>query len=994
MKNNYSRLKWVALIIVGGILLFLAQTAFAGNKSLLITSFPQEQITGKVTDKDGSPLIGVTVMLKGSNTGTITNLEGNYNLSVAENSTLVFSFIGYKTLEVPLNGEKEVDVQLEEDISSLDEVQINAGYYNTTKRESTGNISRVTAAEIELQPVISPLQALQGRVAGLVITPGGSHPGMASTIRIRGQNSLREDGNFPLYIIDGVPINSTPIESNSLLGSSGIDPLNNLSVNNIESIEVLKDADATAIYGSRGANGVILITTKNGIGKHAGLEGQIYIGAATIPNRLDLMDTQEYLAMRRQAFVNDDLEPNQYNAYDLVLWDQNRYTDWQDYAFGGTSKTTNVSLAYSGGSENTSFRVGGSFFTQGTVYPADYSYQKITGSLNLTHHSENEKFRMNLSLNYGLDDNNLVGNLNLNSSVFLLPPNAPSIFNDDGSLNWEEWGEAGLNNPFEGYFNTTLTHTNSLISNLGLSYQLLDGIQLKSSFGYTNFTSDELLKLPARSYNPAFGVPNNSFQLNVNRRSWIVEPQIVLEKEFQRLKVDGIIGATIQQNISTKQSFQGSGYASEAFIGNLAAAESILNATSENSEYHYAALFSRLGLNWDKKYYLNLTGRRDGSSRFGSNNRFANFWAIGSAWIFTEESFMEDYLSFLSFGKIRGSYGTTGNDQIGDYGYLDIYEATQGAGGLYPTSLANPNFSWEINKKLEFGIELGLVKNKVTAGLSYFRNRSTNQLVGYPLPAITGFGSVQANLPATVENSGWEIEASSKNLSTKNFYWQTSFNLSVPTNKLIRYPNLDQSSYANVYREGYPLNISLRYQYDGLDPDSGFYIVKDINEDGSLDFKDRILVQDQSRNYYGGINNSLAYKAFSLQFLIEFVKQEGSQPLFYTGTLNNTLSGLVGNSNYQRISQSYEANIAYSYASESLFPIEDASFLRLKTISLGYNIPETIIKKVGASSGKIFINGQNLLTFTPYSGLDPEFPYSGTGIGSSRTITGGFQINL
>ena len=994
MKNKYTRLRWLALIIIAGILLFLAQSAFAVNKPLIITSFPQQDITGKVTDKDGLPLIGVTVMVKGSNTGTITNLEGIFKLPIPQNSTLVFSFIGYKTLEVPFNGEKEINVTLAEDITSLGEVEINAGYYNTTRRESTGNISRITAEEIELQPVISPLQALQGRMAGVEIVPGGDQPGMAPTIRIRGRNSIREDGNFPLYIINGVPINSTPIESNSLLGNTGIDPLNTLNLSNIESIEVLKDADATAIYGSRGANGVVLITTKKGKNQKTGLEARVYTGAATVPNRLNLLNTEQYLQLRKQAFINDGVEPDQYNAYDLVLWDQDTYTDWQDFFFGGTSFITDVNLAASHGDENTSYRLGGSYHKQGSVFPGDFNYQKATASISINHTSENKKWNLNFSTNYGLDISNIVGNVDLTFNALRLPPNAPSIFNEDGSLNWMDWSEAGLYNPLQGFFNTSKTQANNLISSLGVSYEILPGLNFKTNLGYTYFNSEELVKRPKRSYNPSISenIDHGSSHLDIDRSSWILEPQLNYSGSFGRAEVNTLVGGTIQESNYSQLGLQGQGYVSETLIGNLSAAESILNASHQNTEYRYAAIFARLGFNWDKKYFLNLTGRRDGSSRFGPGKQFANFGAIGAAWIFTEETFLKKENSFLSFGKLRGSYGTTGNDQIGDYGFLDAYEATPGPGGLYPTQLSNANYSWEVNKKLEAGIDLSFLKNRIDVGASWYLNRSSNQLVGFVLPSITGFTTIQANLPATVENTGVEVELSTVNIRSKNINWQTFLNITIPKNKLVSYPGIEQSSYANIYKVGQPLNISLLYQYEGIDPGTGYYSVADVNEDGKFDFEDRVVVQDLGREFYGGINNNISYKNFSLQVLLHFVKQQGAFDLFNAGDLSNqraeTFQALDDNSRFQRISASSEAFNAYTRVLTSTFPVVDASFFRIKTISLAYSLPPSIL------DGKIFLNGQNLYTLTKYKGLDPEMPFDGTQFSGLRTITAGLEIQF
>jgi len=990
MENKYTRLKWLALIIIAGMLLFLAQVATAAN--LRSPHLLQQEVSGKVIDHNGIAIPGVTVTLKGSSRGTLTNLDGDYSIIASENAILVFSFIGYKSHEEQVSNQAVINVQLEEDIATLGEVQINAGYYNTTRKESTGNISRVTAEEIELQPVVSPLQALQGRMAGVEITSGGANPGAASTIRIRGINSLRTEGNYPLYIIDGVPISAVPVETNSLLGNSGLDPLNNLNPSNIKSIEVLKDADATAIYGSRGANGVVLITTKIGAQAGTGLEIRTYTGISSVPKKLDLLRTAEYLAIRKTAFENDGVEPTQRNAYDLVLWDPERYTNWQEYAFGGNAEVTNANLTFSGGNDKTSFRLGGSWFSQGTVYPGDYQYHKITGNMSLNHFSEDGKFKITASLNYGIDRNEITGDLKL-SRLNLLPPNAPALLNPNGTLNWSEWAEAGLANPLEGYFNSNDIGTNNLITSTSISYEMLPGFEIKSGFGYTRYDSNELWRLPSRSYNPAGNPVNRSAHLSSVRKSWIIEPQLSYHTNIGKIEVNSILGATFQENNSSRQSLQGSNYASEALIGNLAAAQDILNAKSSNIQYKYAAVFARIGMNWDKKYYLNLTGRRDGSSRFGPNNRFANFGAIGTAWIFSEEDFFNNVFPFISLGKLRASYGSTGNDQIGDYGYLDAYEATRGPGGLYPTSLANPDYSWEVNKKMEVGLDLAFWKNRMNVGLSWYRNRSSNQLVGYPLPAITGFGSVQANLPATVENRGFELEFNSINFNNKNFRWQTSFNISLPENELLSYPGIEQSSYANTYREGEPLNISLNYDYTGIDSETGYYSFTDVNGDDRLDFQDRTIVEDRTREFFGGLNNNFSYRGFSLQFLWEFVKQNGKLIYYNAGRAQNILSN-YSSDDYQTPTQSYQGNLAFSNAINSSRFIEDGSFVRLKTLTVSYDIPGKFLQTIGIQKFNMFLHGQNLWTITSYGGMDPENSYDGNFIGNLRTVTAGAQINF
>ena len=1000
MKNKYERLKWVLLIILGGILFLLAKSASAAPTTRFHDKVLQQQITGIVTGEKNLPLEGVTVFIKGKNKGTITNEAGKFSLTAATGDILVFSFIGYKPREVKVSGTDEINITLMQDVASLGSLVINAGYYKTNRRESTGSIARVTAKEIESQPVVSPLLALQGRMAGVEVLPGGDQPGMAPVIRIRGTNSLREDGNYPLYIIDGVPVNSTPLESNSLLAYTGIDPLNTLDLANIESIEVLKDADATSIYGSRGANGVVLITTKQGIAGKTRLNAEVFTGAARVPNRLDLLNTRQYIQIRKKAFENDGVEPTDANAYDLTVWEQNRYTDWQDFFFGGTSQINRVNINATGGNENTTYRLSGSYFNQGTVYPGDYSYNKVTAGINLNHTSDNKKLKFNLSVNYGLDVNNLTGNVDLSYYAFNLSPNAPAIFNEDGSLAWEEWNQVGLDNPLAGFFNTSKTSVNNLVSNFGFSYAILKGLDFKTTAGYTRLQSSELEKLPLRSYSPASRdfLQNQSFQLNTERTSWIVEPQLSYSLYSGNAKINALVGATFQQAEAGSQNLLGQGYVAEALIGNLSAAQSIINSGYSSSLYRYNALFGRLGFTWEGKYILNLTGRRDGSSRFGPGKRLATFGALGAAWIFSEEPFIHKIFPFLSFGKLRASYGTTGNDQIGDYGYLDAYEATRGPGGLYPVQLANPDYSWEVNKKLEAAINLGLFKDRLNIGVNWYRNRSSSQLVGYPLPSITGFTTIQSNLPATVENRGWETEISSLNLQSEKFSWRSSFNISFPRNKLISYPNLEQSSYAHTYRVDQPLNIDLLYSYQGIDPETGYYKVTDVNNDGRLDYQDENQVWDRGRKLFGGLGNTFTYKNFTLQFVWEFVKQKGTLGLFNAGTLNNNLAevtdALNGTGSFQRISQSIDAAHAYSYVLHSTFPIVDASYWRLKTLSLGYSLPKNFLGILGMDKGSLSLNGQNLLTLTPYNGMEPEMPVGGTSYAALRTITAGIQLQF
>ncbi len=1001
MKNNYSRFVVIALITIILFLFVMTVRGYAAGKEIYF----QTTISGKVVDKEGLPIPGVAVNIKNSNKGTVTNLDGFYTIEAAPNAVLVFSFLGFKKQEVPVQGRSEINTTMEEDVTALAEVEINAGYYNTTKRESTGNISRVTAEEIEMQPVVSPLQALQGRMAGVEVIQTSGVPGNAPIIRVRGQNSLRnspdDNGNLPLYIVDGIPINANPITGVNSMLSYGIDFLSTLNLSDIESIEVLKDADATAIYGSRGANGVVLITTKSGVAYDEGIKinTRLYRGISEVPNKMGLLNTDQYLQIRKRAFENDNIEPTADNAPDHVVWDQNRYTDWQEELFGGTSNITDVNLSASGGTSTTSFRAGISYHEEGSVFPGNLSYRKATGALSLQHRAYENKLHLNFSTTYGLDKNELFHGDNFIQDALFLPPNAPAIYNEDESLNWEEntW-----NNPFAVLNNSSTSKANNLISNFEIGYQILEGLEFEVNAGFTNLVSSQLRRVFRDSYPPDwrdFSV-HSSTHIEAKRDSWIVEPQINYTSDFLGGSLNAIIGLTFQEAKSENLSIVGKGYSSEALVGNLGAAEEVDVLRDLDTEYRYNAVFGRLGYNLKERFFINLTGRRDGSSRFGPEKRFADFGAIGSAWIFSEEPLLKESLEFLSFGKFRGSYGITGSDQIPDYGYMDTYEATPGPGGLYPTQLTNPEYSWEENKKLEAAVDLGFFNGRINLGASWYRNRSSNQLVGYPLPSTTGFASIQANMPATVQNTGWEIEISSVNFNKRNFRWQTFLNLTVPETKLLSFPNIEETSYANVYKVGQPLNISLLYSYKGVDPETGLYAIQDINDDGRFDYEDRVIIMDHTRQFYGGLSNDISYRNFSLSFLWEFVKQDAPDPYFPSpGTMVNQPAYVfnslqdTGKLTLQKVSQSFEASSAYSYATSTRLFYNDASYIRLKNLSVNYRLPGSIERVFGINEGRIYMNAQNLLTITDYEGLYPENP-GAVSLPALRTVTGGFEINF
>ncbi|MBC5841705.1 MULTISPECIES: SusC/RagA family TonB-linked outer membrane protein [Flavobacterium] len=961
-------------------------------------------IKGKITD-DTSTVPGVTIKVNNKPTTAFSDENGNYTILAAANDVLVFSYLGYKTIQIVVANQVTINVKLTEDATTLKEIVINAGYYSIKEKEQTGSIARMTAKDIDKQPVTNVLAAMQGRMAGVNIIQDGGTPGGGFQIKIRGRNSIRLDGNEPLYIIDGVPYSNESIGSTNTSTAlpSQASPLNSINPNDIESIEVLKDADATAIYGSRGANGVVLITRKKGKSGKTNISVTASTAVGTATKFVDLMNTEEYLSMRKQAFINDGI-PISDTDYDVNgAWDQTRYTNWQKELLGGSATINDLRTSISGGSETTQFLISGNYRTEGTVLPGDFRYIKggILSSIN--HTSLDKKFKISFSGNYTAQDN-LQAATDLTLTARYLAPNAPALYDSNGNLNWEN---DTFENPLAPLNSTYRANTNDLVANSVLSYELIPGLEIKSNFGFTDLKTKEVRTIPSTIYNPVYEVGSDNSLLYLNhtsRQSWIIEPQIRGFKTFGNHKFDVLLGMTSQQQRTERLFQSGIGFANNNLINNLASAITKNTTNSDIFLYRYQAFFGRVNYSYNEKYFLNFTGRRDGSSRFGPGKQYANFGAIGAAWIFSKEKFNPEN-SKMSFGKLRFSYGTTGNDQIGDYQFYDTYGTTganyQGIIGLQPTRLYNADFGWETNRKLELALETGFFKDRIFSTLALYKNRSSDQLVGIPMPATTGFLSLNANLDATVENSGFEFSVRTLNIDSNSFKWSTNFNVAVAKNKLLSFPNLSGSTFANRYVIGQSIDIVKLYQSKGVNPQTGLYDFVDLNGDGSITAGDKQISKDLSPKYFGGIQNQLDYKNWQLDFLFQFVKRDN-----YDYISNVPGGGQVNQSNtsgdaWQQIGDQSSSQLhttglngaavsAYYRYIESDAVITDGSFIRLKNISLSYDIPLQATTNVKC---KLFIQCQNLLTFTSYKAGDPEFKFSGF-LPPLKVISGGMTLNF
>lgn len=973
-------------------------------------------VTGTVNDGE-KPLKGVVVTQEGSSELTSTTATGAFSLRITgENPVLVFRHPEYSERKITADSRSVYTVSLTEKVNTIQEVVLNAGYYNVKAKESTGSISKVTAKDIENQPVNNVLSAVQGRMAGVNIISGGGTAGGGYDVQIRGRNSLRTilnspvNGNQPLYIVDGIPWGSqlTSFYSTGILPMRSINPLNSISPNDIESIEVLKDADATAIYGSRGGNGVILITTKKGKTGKVQFTVNTNYGMSKVTGKMKLMNTEQYLKMRKDAYGNAGIATLPANAYDINgIWDQTRYTDWQDVLIGNTAENSTIQLSVNGGSDRNYFSVSASHTDQTTVFPGDFHYKTNILNSNYGYTSGDRRFSLSLSNTFSHLKNNVIST-DLTNKSLNLSPNAPALYDAAGNINWENNTFSNPVASLNGKYQSNIMQFNQGVK---INYTFLENLKLKLDGGTNMQLLEEYNLSPNTIANPAFPAGASSARSSSSRGtstlfSYILEPQISWSRKKGNGQWDVLAGITYQETRSKNTSIIATGFASNALLYNLSAASQISFKDFSDVNYKYAAVFGRANYQYKNRYILNVTARRDGSSRFGPNNRFANFGAIGAAWLFTEEPFLQK-LSWLSFGKLRASFGRTGSDLIGDNQYTNTYTVTSSSynevPALYPSRLYNPDFTWEKTDKMEGALELSLFNSRINLTTAFYRNRSSNQLVGIPLPAVTGFTSVQANLDATVENSGWELEAYATPYKKGDWKWETSFNISIAKSKLVSFPGIEGSTYANTYIIGQPTSIVKVFQYEGIDPSTGKYVFTDFNNDGKISAPDDTqAIRDIGVKYFGGLQNQISYKNISLSLLLQFVKQNSwnyYRSMNTPGNMNNQpaeFANVWSPENLGGVIMPYSpgtvaaTNTLISNFRNSTAAISDASFIRLKNIQINYKIP---LNSKFIRDASIYAQGQNLLIWTDYIGLDPEFSVSGF-LPPLKTISVGLQLNF
>ncbi len=766
------------------------------DKVKTILNIPTE-IGGIVTDTLGHPLVGASVTIKGKNLITQTDSKGNFSFPNMPqgNYTLVVSYIGYEKLETSITNTGKYEhlaLVLRLATSQLDQVRVIA-YGTDSRRFSVGSVSTVTAADIEKQPVNNPLLALQGQAPGLNVTATSGIPGSQVLVQVRGQNTLnltqipnqnpQKPYDQPLFIIDGVPFASQNNNVNQFASlvaaqsnsgglnpaNAGISPFSNIDPADIESISILKDADATSIYGTQGSNGVILITTKKGKPGATAFNLDVKTGFNSVGRPVQLLNTQQYLQLRKDAYAADGVtpsnDPNNYLGYapDLTIFDQNKYTNWQKIIYGQNTDNTNVHGSLSGGSATNTFIISTGYDKSTYNYPGDFADQRYTLHSNLHHNSQDYRLTVDLTTDFGYDQNNSAGFGG--GTDIVIPPNLPNLRGPSGNL---LWNYQGVDLTTDQFYSTLLQPTDlqnyNLNTSFHISYKLLEGLSIGANLGYNRNSTNENSINPGVAQNPAYlnrqaNFSENTFQ-TIN-----IEPQVNYNKNIGKGTFSALIGSTYKKNTNNSTyTLPDKDIQMITSLSPINGAPTVAAMDGYNI-YKYSAGFARLNYIYDSEFILNLKGRRDGSSNFGPGRQFGNFGSVGAGWIFSEENIFKKSPSVLSYGKLSGSYGTSGSDGATAYQYQALYASFptylpnfQGIRPSFPSNLYNPDYSWALKKSLNVALDLGFFNNRLLFNATYYRDRESNQLVNYPLPIQSGFATVLGNLDATVQNQGYKID--------------------------------------------------------------------------------------------------------------------------------------------------------------------------------------------------------------------------------------------
>lgn len=999
----------------------------------------ERQVTGKVTSaEDGNPLPGVSVVAKGTTRGTQTDASGNYTITLPANTgTLVYSFVGVVTQEVSVGNRSTVNVALSSDSRSLDEVVV-TGYGAQSKRNLTGNIAKVASRDIENIPVPSVEQALQGKVAGVQITSLNGKVGQGLQIRVRGNSSVTASSQ-PLYVVDGIPITSSDQSSTT----APTNPIADLNPNDIESLEILKDASAAAIYGSRASNGVVLITTKKGrVGKTI-FEASAYTGSSKPTHLKKWLTTQQYVELFQEARANSAAlgYPNipsltslqnrftRYAAGDRTGWEgpNPKYsTDWQQEAFQD-APSQQYDLSARGGDAKTRFFMSGQYFDQNGIIIKN-RFRRLSGRINLDH-SATEKLTIGVNLNVAHSKNDRVSNDNAFSTpmqIVALPPLHPVI---DPRTNQISGDYTLYYNPLLNRdFAALQARVYRIFGSAYADYKILPGLAFRTEFG-TDILSQQEDEYYGRETARNTGAPNglgtNSFRQVVNNttNNYFSFGQTFAEKH----DIDATLGMSYQESRSNFNSVTAQQFPSNAYKQIVSGAR-VTAGTGTEARFSFLSYFARANYRFNNKYLLGVSGRIDGSSRFGANNKYGFFPAASVGWILTEESFMKS-LPVLSLLKLRASYGLTGNAEIGNFGSLALYSAAAGYAGVpgqSPDQIANPDLTWEKTLQTDIGLEFGLLNNRISGEVDYYIKNTTGLLLNVNVPGSSGFRTQLRNV-GKMENKGVEFVFNSSNLIGA-FKWSTSLNIAYNTNKVTDLGGTTiNGSFLNRAQEGQPLGVFVGPEYAGVDVQNGdaLYYLNTENADGSrnrtttndYNAAEFVPLGNPSPKYIGGVTNTFSFKGIDLSVLLNgqfgnYIyngggKFQSANGDFYDNQTTDQLNRWRKPGDVTNIPQA--RLLGGNGTGESSRYLSKGDFVRMRTVTLGYSLPTALVNRIKLSRVRLYVTGQNLLTFTNYNGWDPEVnsdAYLGGTTGpinigvdfysapQPRTIIGGLQIGF
>lgn len=995
-------------------------------------------ISGTVTSSEEDDAIpSVNVIVKDTEIGTTTNADGEYSLIVpTDQNILIFSFIGYLTTEVAIDNQSNINVQLTPDIRTLSEVVV-VGYGEQKRKTLTGSISTVSNEDIKDLPSPSPDQLLHGRVSGVQVVSNSGEPGGGILVRIRGSTSISGSSD-PLYIVDGIPVASGDLSQ--IVAGSGTNALAALNPADIQSIEVLKDASATAIYGARAANGVVLITTKRGSNAKPVININSYYGVSHAWKSPDdlRVDGPTFERLQNEASRNNWID--QYGTIDALGANGNAYvqpysnpgeainTNWLDKIFR-TASLHNIDVSVRGGNERVKYFLSGADYRQeGIIKPT--AFGRRSGRLNLDFLAA-DQLKIGTSIMYAATSRNRLSNGNDVSgaltTAFFYPSNEP-VYNEDGSYNKPLW-----ENPVAAINETEyLMTTDRLIGNVFAEYEIVNRLMFRTSWGIDHNLVDEYRYFNTK-LNAGTAVNGLGISVMTQDRTWIGENTLSYQLDVNRHSFDALLGNTVQENSLSINQVSGQQFPSDAFR-QLSSAAVINYASTSVTLYGLLSFFGRVNYAFQEKYLATVNLRADASSRFGADHRWGIFPAVAVGWLLSEEKWMESFEAISNL-KLRASYGMTGNQNgINNFQSLGLWGGQRGGlnggggtapineigsaaayvnePGFTPNQLENPDLKWETTVQLDIGIDVGMLQDRLSFTFDYYNKQTQDLLLAVPVPRSTGYNELVQNYGA-MENKGWELSINATPVISPHFNWSVSFNTSHNQNKIkkIAAPfTVFTRDFIRV-EEGYPLSSFWVHEQLGVDPQTGNSIWNTGDDDVFDPNVDRFIIGSAQPDYFGGLTNTINFHNFD--FTCFFQYSYGNDILNYnryffehggertTGYMSTQLDRWQKPGDITDVPRMAKQN--YSTALRPSRLIEDGSYLRLKNLTLGYTLPTNWSNKIAMSKLRVYVSAQNLLTFTQYSGLDPEVSVDASelvgGIDFAvmpqpRTVMGGININF